>query len=1126
VSLFGRDRELAILTAGIDDALAGRGHLYVLSGEPGVGKTRLLEEVAATAVTRNATVLWGHFWEREGAPPFWPWERLLGALLQQPEAAAVTAADLDLAAQVARLVPVHRFRPDGVPNGLAAAAVDLLPATAAPEPGVPRFTLLDAIATFLRRVAARLPLVVLLDDLHAAGLQALLLLEFVARDLHEAPLLLVATYREAEPRPAGALGERLAELARLSTAIPLRGLDAEATRALVVAVAGRAPSDDLARVLHEKTAGNPFFVDEVVRLLLAENRFDQGSVQRRGLGVPDRVRSAVRARLAPLPVESRDALRAAAVIGQEFDAALLAAVLEMAPDTVFAALDAPVASGFLRPLARGQLRFAHGLIRDTIYDEIPPPRRVALHCRIGAALEDRQRDHPEVALSALAYHFLHGQPEADPGRALYYCRRAGEQALELCAYEHAAAGFEQALELLRRGAPAPDTERGELQLALARSRARAGDPASAMHAVRAAAAEARRLGAPSMLADAALTVRVGVDGATPDGERILLLEEALAALGNEETTRRARLLAGLARELYYTGDAARRDALSRDALSLARRLGDPAALAYTLASRCFAVWGLRPDEERLPLAADLLDLARNMGDRELAIEAHHWRVIDFLALGDIAAVDREVAAATRLADILRQPYYRWWCALWRSTRAALAGEFAEAEQLAVHAHANGSGVQPKNAETSLGGQLFVLAWMRGEMAQLAPAFEAFCAQYQSTYAEVRAGLARALVGAGRLDDARRELEVFAADDFAALCSSVIGQQMSSMAMLTETAVALADTARCSVLYRLMQPFAGRVIVVGIAEGSFGPVDRYLGLLATACGDYAAAERHFAGSLEVSRRLASPPFVAQTQNDLAALLLARGQPGDHPRASTLASAALETAARIGMRGVAEPARTLLSRVARASATVPAAVAATGEVNDFAREGEYWTVRYRGVACRLRHRAGFSHLAALLERPHQEVPALTLAMGIETGAGTAPHAGARAVLDGDAPNDLGEALDPRARADYGERLRDIELEIQAAEQAHDLGQLERLRSEAERLHDSLVAALGLDGRARRAGSPAERARVRVTRALRAAIAGIRAAHGPLGEHLARSVRTGTYCCYAPAEPTTWTVGRRGG
>jgi hypothetical protein len=192
------------------------------------------------------------------------------------------------------------------------------------------------------------------------------------------------------------------------------------------------------------------------------------------------------------------------------------------------------------------------------------------------------------------------------------------------------------------------------------------------------------------------------------------------------------------------------------------------------------------------------------------------------------------------------------------------------------------------------------------------------------------------------------------------------------------------------------------------------------------------------------------------------------------------------------------------------------------NVLQNEGEYWSIHYGGTVCRLRDRAGLAYLATLLERPHEDIPALTLAAGDAAPDGSAPAVD-RGELAAGIPGDLGEVLDPRARTEYRERLEDLSAELDEAEQAHDVGRAERVREEREALVEALGSAFGLGGRARRAGSPAERARVRVTRAIRQTVDRIRAVDADLGDHLTRSLRTGTFCCYAPPTPTSWTVVR---
>jgi predicted ATPase len=268
--IVGRERELALLTTGLEEALRGRGHLYLLSGEPGVGKTRLLEEVAGRAAVRDAMVLWGRCWGGGDAPPFWPWWQILRSLLGRSDSPD------DARLQALRTSPP---RATGAPSSMSA------------EEARERFELLDGVTTCVQDAARHKTLVLLLDDLHAADESSLLLLRFVARHLGAMAVLVIAAYREAEAREGVAVADRLGELALGSTGVPVRGIDRPAAGALIGASAGRLPSDQLVAVLHDATAGNPFFLEEIVRLLIAEGRFDESGLRAGQLGVPDRRRS-------------------------------------------------------------------------------------------------------------------------------------------------------------------------------------------------------------------------------------------------------------------------------------------------------------------------------------------------------------------------------------------------------------------------------------------------------------------------------------------------------------------------------------------------------------------------------------------------------------------------------------------------------------------------------------------------------------------------------------------------------------------------------------------------------------------------------------------------------------------
>lgn len=465
------------------------------------------------------------------------------------------------------------------------------------------------------------------------------------------------------------------------------------------------------------------------------------------------------------------------------------------------------------------------------------------------------------------------------------------------------------------------------------------------------------------------------------------------------------------------------------------------------------------DEERISLSAELLDLAQRIGDRELAMEAHHWRVTDSLRFGDLPAVDDEISMARRISEDLEQPYYRWWCGIWRSMRATLEGDFAMGKRRATEAHAMGAQAWPGTARMVLTVQTIVRLWHQGEVVRLASLIDGFVSEYGGTYPECRLGRPWALAGLGRWGDASRELESLAVAQLSRV--PVTQTALIAGAVLAETLALLGDAANAALLYERLHPYAGRVVVLGPALACLGPMDRFLGLLAALAHEWDTAEAHFVRSLERSRDLVALPFVARTQLNHAAVLCARGRADERGRAASLLADAFTGAHRLGMVKVAQDVRRAQARLAE---TMPAQVAVPAmlvETNSLTREGDHWTFVYDGTVCRIRERAGVRYLAMLLERPHQEVAALQL-IGGETA--------------------------------------------DTAEPPRNAGGRE-----------------GVGVRARRPGSPAEHARVRVTRALRGAINRIHAGDARLGNHLARSVRTGTFCCYAPEELVIWNVAR---
>jgi tetratricopeptide (TPR) repeat protein len=894
----GREHEVDALCEATDLAVAGRGRLVLISGEPGIGKTRLAEELTTYAHLRDALVLWGRCYEGDGAPAYWPWMQVVRAYSVDHDPAALGATMGAGAADIAEIVSeVRRRLPDLEPP----------PAVGAEQA---RFRLFDSVTTFLVNASHREPLVVVLDDLHCADRSSLALLEFLARQLGDARLLIVGMYRDTELHAEHPLAHTLGELARVRAPrrIALHGFTRAQVARYVSMTAGVEPDDALVDAVHAKSEGNPFFVAEIVRLLSAEGDLDTA---RSAIAIPHEVRELIGRRLAPLSATCRETLAVASVIGRDFELRVLQDVAGVSGEQLLEALDEARAARVIETPARGRYRFAHVLISDTLADGLPASRRVQLHRRVGEALERAFAGRLEPHLTELAHHFLEAAAAGDVEPGLRYATAAAEHAGARLAHDEAARMYERALSALDV-APVDGARRCDLLLALGEAHHRAGDHAQARAAFRQAADAARELGSSEHLARATL----GYGGprgsfAVVDRELVGLLEDALTALGAGDDALRARLLARLAMELYFTGVGERRASLVDEALTIARRLDDPATLAYALNARYAALWGPEDVEQRLAIADEVVELAQRAGDHRLAREGRGRRIVALLELGDVAAAHDEIEVHARAAEELRQPFGRWQAAVWRAAEALLAGRFAEGESRAREAFELGRRVRMTDADNCFAVQSYVAAMDRGGLAELQPTVERLAARYPDA-TRWAAGVAHLHAQLGSRDEAAAAFEPVAARGFAALERD--NQWLIAMTNLADSCAFLGDAPRAAELRGLLLPYAGRNVVIVEGWACFGSADRPLGLLATTMGQWEDAETHFDAALELNARLGARPWLARTQHDYAQMLLARRQALDAERARELLWRALGTARELGMTTLAERAEAQLAATA--------------------------------------------------------------------------------------------------------------------------------------------------------------------------------------------------------------------
>ncbi len=881
----GRERELAELEGALDDALAGSGRLVLLAGEPGIGKTRLAEELMARARGHRAQVLVGRCWEAGGAPAYWPWVQSLRAYIRETEPATLRAQLGAGGPDLAQLLPeLRELFPD-------------LPEPPVIETEGARFRLFDAAAAFIKSIAATRPLVVVLDDLHAADAPSLLLLQFLARELSGSHLLVVGAYRDVDPTVRDPLATTLAEVARepATHLIPLLGLSEQDVGEYVERTAGLTPAPKLAEAIHGETEGNPLFIGEVVRLLDAEGRLGEADVH---LRIPPSVRGVIGQRVRRLSEPCRSLLVLASVLGREFALDALAQLSELPEDELLEALDEALAQRVVGevPSSPGRLRFGHALIRDTLYDALSMARRVQLHRRAGEALESLYADDLEPHLSELAYHFFETAHAGGAGRTTEYALRAGNRAVGLLAYEEAVRHYEMALTFV-----ADPADRCELLLMLGNAQGRAGDNLASKLAYRRAAELAEELGLSAQLARAALEYggRLLWDVSRDDEYLVPLLEHALDALGAGDSTLRAKLLARLAggplRDARFPRE--RRASLSREALEMARRLGDPTTLAYALAGYISANHSPDHTARQVELATELVQVALEVGDLERAVEAYDHRGEALHELGEMSRAKTDADAMARLAGELRQPSQKFFAAVFQAQLALVEGRLIEADRLIHEALELGRLAQPWDAVTSHGMQLYILRRFQGRLDELEPFFESERDAVQHrTYPVFDCILARFYDELGREADARIAFERLAKDDFAALPFDE--EWLVGMSLLAETARSLGDVRRARLLYGKLLPYADRV-AVGYPEIGVGSVARYLGILAATLSEWEDAERHFQQAVEMNERIGARPWLAQTHEDYARLCLERAAPRDRAHAQRLLAAALATYRELGM-----------------------------------------------------------------------------------------------------------------------------------------------------------------------------------------------------------------------------------
>jgi tetratricopeptide (TPR) repeat protein len=778
------------------------------------------------------------------------------------------------------------------------------------DPESERFAMFEATAALIEAMTHDQPALIVLDDLHWAANPTLLLLRHLMRTERPLAVLILCTYRETEFDLGQPLAQLLADLHPSAAAerLSLRGLNDSAITALVQAAVGHALDDrtpELARVLGAQTAGNPFFLRELLAdvtaaevICPASDRLDAMAAR---LQIPEGLRYVIGQRVARLPAPARRLLNVAAVAGSTSSFVVLEHVLGE-QSGVLDALDQAVAAGLLIEAEHGDYVFSHALVRQTIYGQLSKARRMRLHRQLGEALE--ALDDTEAHVDALAYHFAQAQADGQGVKAADYALAAGRSAVARLGYEEAAAHYQRALHALALGSRSQAPRCCELLLALGEARWGAGQLDQARQAYSQAADLAEHLGDATALARAALgfsgpyfEVAVAVTRPMVD-----MLERALVALGDGDNPLRAHLLSRWA--VYTDGNG---PAVARQAVDMARRVADRLTIADVLWSTYTTLNDPATPQRSLAVADELGRAADEIGERRLRALAHGCKLQLLLELGDTDAVQRELEALQRLTRSGEVRYLTWLLTIIETGLAYLEGRLEDCETLANHALAHRLEGSDETAPQVFAAQMLAVRGEQGRLDELVETVQGCAARYPA-FIQWRCAMTSIHARLNEKEQAREQLKALAHANFKDFPRDTFW--LGYMSGLAEDVSVLGDTECGQLLYALLTTYENRY-AVPFPFMCRGSVSRSLGLLATTLSRYDDARRHFERALTMNARITSPLWIAHTQHDYARMLLVHSRPEDRDKALGLLGEARATAQQLGLRALADKARSLES-----------------------------------------------------------------------------------------------------------------------------------------------------------------------------------------------------------------------
>ncbi len=804
----GRREEIATLERAVADARGGLSRFVLVTGEPGIGKTSLVSEIARRAAADGARIASARTWEGAGAPAFWLWRECLRELGEEIALPAAIVGD------------------------------------------EARFATLETIADRIRRTAHDVLLVLVLDDVQWADVPSLLALKLLARRASRERLCVLATMREPN-EASGDAAAALADVRREAMLLPVGGLVREDLAELARA-RGIDDGEAVDAIVHA-TSGNALFAIELMSDGDARRALDDG----RPMPATHGVRDVLQRHLARLAEGDREIVSWAAVGGDPIDVAAIASTAKLSPSRVAAAIDAACRE---RVLARtdGTLRFAHALFRTAAYDAIAHEQRARMHEAFARTLGER---NPNGA--ARIRHLFAADPTSSDVEVARAATGAGQAAI-------ARMGFEEAIELAQKAADVFERagRRADVALALAtiaEARVLGGEAERAAADADRALAIAREGGDAVAFARAALAVGLRRVVGMSSRPLAAALDEALSRLdaeGNHDASLRCAVEARLAAALQPNIDSARAVETGRCAMARARETGAPEVIARTIHAARPAFRMLEPLAERIAMDRELLELSGRIGDDALSAHAHARVFWGALESGDPERADATLVSLETLVDKLRLPHHELVARSARCVRELMQGHFDIAGRIIAQIDATRDRWRPATATMMPVDPTVVLRMV----FQLTRAEPLDAAQFETT------PMAMLLPLLTMSFDARTGRIVEAAQAFPAVAERYLAGEVSYMTrfFLGDACGRIGASDYADRLYELCLPFEGRHVVFTPLPGYGGAMDHILGSLANVRGDRPTARRHYDAAVAMEEKIGAAPFAARSRAERVAL----------------------------------------------------------------------------------------------------------------------------------------------------------------------------------------------------------------------------------------------------------------